>query len=570
MKDTFQKVAPNQPLQIAARTWNGLLEAGQDFARRKLGVEGAPLGGDPLNPAVRVLVRNDTGGDLAAGSILALGTPIISAADYPREVSRQPLFPGDLAAATTDAFAVTLAPIEQNDIGRAVIMGLVSCSVDVTDSTHTYATPKVGDSDKLASASTGPARILWRGSGSSGTKKALCLINDARADTDSVPTIAPAGRSVRPDATDANFSTGSWQDTPVFMRVPSAGIYLINVTATFIDYYTGAGAASALWSFRVYDSTNAAPCENLNSGGTTKAAASLWLSNATSATTASANTVSLSLIYKATSAATLTLQVNGYALSGSPLLNVVYSNLSVAFPTLGDREQTYMTYVLLGQTLPLTALSWTTPGAQSGTVPVGATLARAWAWGAGGGGAGDTGDKAGGGGGGAFSRGDWIAVTAGDTITGTVGAGGANGSSGAGGNGGDTSASLDSIVAKGGTGGSSSAAGTGGTAAASTGTTKYSGGNGGTLPGTPDTGTGGGGGAGSGGAGGIGATGNSSSGGTGGTAGATDGGAGGRGSSNGTPTVASGTGPGGGGGGASLGAGIGGAGADGKIYIEFA
>lgn len=174
MADTFDKVTSNTPRVIPARTWNALLEAGQDFQRRKLaGGGGGPMRNDPLNPAVRVLVRNDTGSDLDPGAVVALGTPIVSAADYPRAVAQSPLFPGTVPAAVTDAFAVLLDPLADEEIGRAVIMGVATCSVNVAGATDTYATPKAGDETQLESAATGPARILWREAGSSGTKKAL-------------------------------------------------------------------------------------------------------------------------------------------------------------------------------------------------------------------------------------------------------------------------------------------------------------------------------------------------------------------------------------------------------------
>lgn len=184
MGDTFEKVAPGEPLQIAARTWNGLLDAGRDFAARKLGTEGAPAKLAALNPAVRVLVSNGTGAAIPAGSVLKLGTPTISAVDYPRQVTQTPLFPGTAPSASTDQFAITLDPLEVDEIGRAVVLGLVCCDVVMNSASDGYASPAASITATMNSSASGPARIIWVESGT-GTKKAALLLNGQAAGADS-------------------------------------------------------------------------------------------------------------------------------------------------------------------------------------------------------------------------------------------------------------------------------------------------------------------------------------------------------------------------------------------------
>lgn len=176
MADTFDKVRDGQPLEIAAASWNACLEAGQEYQRRKQPGGGGPAMNSPLNPAVRVLVKNATGATLAVGSVVALGTPIVSPVTDRREAAATPLFPGTAPASAADAFAVLAEPLEPDEIGRAVLMGVAACNVDVVGATDVYAAPKTSDTSQLRSAATGPARILWRESGSSGTKKALVLL----------------------------------------------------------------------------------------------------------------------------------------------------------------------------------------------------------------------------------------------------------------------------------------------------------------------------------------------------------------------------------------------------------
>lgn len=176
MSDPLASVTPGDPLRISADTFNLLLDAGKFVRDRRLGRTGAGQALDePVTPALQVYVRNDTGASLAAFSVVALGTPVISATDAQHTVRRQPVFPGTAPAASTDAFAVTIEPLGTGKVGRAVVMGVVPVDLNVTDSSHTAATPAAAVTATLASATNGPARIIWKASGT-GTKRAVVLI----------------------------------------------------------------------------------------------------------------------------------------------------------------------------------------------------------------------------------------------------------------------------------------------------------------------------------------------------------------------------------------------------------
>lgn len=209
------------------------------------------------------------------------------------------------------------------------------------------------------------------------------------------------------------------------------------------------------------------------------------------------------------------------------------------------------------------------------TVPTGVTTAKVECWGAGGGGQGGSGAA---GGGGEYARSDSVAVTPGESLTVTIGAGGSGGPGGAGGpgsNGGDTTLKRSSttlVIAHGGKGSNSSttAGGSGSTAPV-----HYNGG--GSHANTTGTSTGGAGGGSSAGSGAAGNTGASNSGSTGGAGASapTNGGSGGRGG-NGTGTSgtagAAGSAPGGGGGTGGAGSSsnsAGGAGAHGQVKVTY-
>lgn len=264
-----------------------------------------------------------------------------------------------------------------------------------------------------------------------------------------------------------------------------------------------------------------------------------------------------------------TLAAESTLKSSSPLPTINTNggaNNSVLVGNVPIDTNSTQTYVTTTQTFT-SSTSW--------TVPTGVTSAKIECWGAGGGGQGGSG---GGGGGGEYARSNTVAVTPGESLTVTIGAGGSGGPGGAGGpgsNGGDTSVKRSSttlVIAHGGKG-SNSATTAGGTG--STAPVHYNGG--GSHANTTGTSTGGAGGGSSAGTGAAGNTGASNSGTTGG-AGASapsGGGAGGRGGngtgSSGTAGTA-GSVPGGGGGTGGAGSSsnsAGGAGGKGQVKVTY-
>ena len=156
-------------------------------------------------------------------------------------------------------------------------------------------------------------------------------------------------------------------------------------------------------------------------------------------------------------------------------------------------KQLTLAVVALGfASVGVSSMAATTTFTSSGnwTVPAGVTSVTVEAWGGGGAGGGQNqnSDGGGGGGGGAYVRSTSIAVTPGDTIAVSVGAGGVGVAGGTGGTGGDSFFNNSTtVMAKGGLGGAPStgtppAGGLGGLAADSVGpvgSVKFSGGNGG-------------------------------------------------------------------------------------------
>jgi hypothetical protein len=177
--DDFQKVSAGQPIEIPASTWNKVLESADQTTRRKLGVPSREsLDQNPLVPALRCLIKNDTGADLAEFSVVKLSTPPILPTGRTLEAQSRPLFSGTAPASSTDGIAILTEPIAAGSIGHGVVMGLVVCTVNVTDASHVWANPAASDTAKLASSVAGCAKILWRASTGTGSKLCIVLLGE--------------------------------------------------------------------------------------------------------------------------------------------------------------------------------------------------------------------------------------------------------------------------------------------------------------------------------------------------------------------------------------------------------
>lgn len=171
--DPLQTFAPGEPIAaLRADTANAWTEAARQA--RKGRRAGAASGGDRPNPgSLEILVRNDTGGDLAAMSVVQVSYPLQIPTVYGTDIQRGPAFAGIVATGTAGTPAVLTEPVEDGTTGRAVVMGVALVSVDITDAGHTRATLDTGETAALVSGTSGPATILWR---ETGTGVKLCAV----------------------------------------------------------------------------------------------------------------------------------------------------------------------------------------------------------------------------------------------------------------------------------------------------------------------------------------------------------------------------------------------------------
>ena len=136
-------------------------------------------------------------------------------------------------------YAILLEPLAKDQIGRAMVLGIVPAKVTIQDADDQYAVPIPGStSGGLKSDSTGVARILWKaggagsqwcllqlggaGSGGGGGEKAyMCKVGSGSAKAGYQVTVYPNGRENTgaaeygtlyvPDlALDADLPSGTW------------------------------------------------------------------------------------------------------------------------------------------------------------------------------------------------------------------------------------------------------------------------------------------------------------------------------------------------------------------------
>jgi len=168
--------SPGQQLRLSVGDWNAMLDVVRNEQARKLGPGGGGPAGNAVHGTVTALVRNSTGSACGHGYCLAITDALLDPAGAPPAWLSRPALDGDEPAAEDDPFVILLEPLGDGAVGRAAIAGLAIAQVDVTDTGHGYAAPTAGDATKLTSAASGPARILWRESGSTGTQACVLLL----------------------------------------------------------------------------------------------------------------------------------------------------------------------------------------------------------------------------------------------------------------------------------------------------------------------------------------------------------------------------------------------------------
>lgn len=179
MPDLTRHVSQGDPLVIGAGAYNQFLDVARWWGHRKRGPEGGAVVPAGFPATLVVQVKNDTEGDLDERAVLTpTGVEISPVDDDPLDVQRQPVFTGGAPAATSDPVLVLIEPVAAGGVGAAAVGGTAVVTVNVSDADHLWARATASNTARLESATSGPARILWREAGSSGDKVAVVALNN--------------------------------------------------------------------------------------------------------------------------------------------------------------------------------------------------------------------------------------------------------------------------------------------------------------------------------------------------------------------------------------------------------
>lgn len=154
----YRKVNPGESLQIAAATWNRVIDEVATRPRFDGGVGQWP----PVNFSVRC--RNESGALVSRWSVLQITGVLEAPTGAFTQFERMPGVIGVSPGGPTEnaSYVVVLDPIEAGAIGMAAVAGAVQCRVNVRCTGHQYAVPANGVSAYMDTTDSGPFKIIWR------------------------------------------------------------------------------------------------------------------------------------------------------------------------------------------------------------------------------------------------------------------------------------------------------------------------------------------------------------------------------------------------------------------------
>jgi len=166
----MRKVLSGEKLQIPASTYNAFVDAAQANIAQKNFLTESNKNGESR----KVIVQNNSGGNLDKFEILGIDSPIVdpddNETDFQNRITLIGVTPEDGSGGSGSddhrgKFIVLQEPIPDGDIGRGIISGETIVKINVEDEDHKYADVTDATSTYLTSSNSGSARILWKESG---------------------------------------------------------------------------------------------------------------------------------------------------------------------------------------------------------------------------------------------------------------------------------------------------------------------------------------------------------------------------------------------------------------------
>lgn len=164
----FTRTSPGEPRNHYAAEHNAFLDMWQDFKTKQNDRETFRHARGAYWTLPIVAAE-----DFAENGIVALGDPV-DTTDDDNLRTRAVACDGELATNSHWLFGIVEDGCDTGDTALAIVGGVARVDIDVQHASQIYAGLKTGDKTQLESSFVGPARILWKESGT-GTKKAIIM-----------------------------------------------------------------------------------------------------------------------------------------------------------------------------------------------------------------------------------------------------------------------------------------------------------------------------------------------------------------------------------------------------------
>jgi hypothetical protein len=157
--------------KISRELWEDILACINDFKRkRQFGDATNRPKHTPRNYS-KVKVKNNTGGDLAKGSVVEFGTFLLT------EIETDYLwFNGEEPDLTRVGWGVLPRPIPSGEIDECICLGVLPALVKIEDEDHKYAARESGETVLKSQEAVGPVKILYKPTGGTPPEERECVV----------------------------------------------------------------------------------------------------------------------------------------------------------------------------------------------------------------------------------------------------------------------------------------------------------------------------------------------------------------------------------------------------------
>ena len=157
-----QSLNPGENFPFSAQFWNPFLQAADDYRTSRTPRPNGPGGLLHGQHAIEVLVRNESSATVVRHGVLRVSGVAITPTDREASFRDRPILIGMAPdGPSSHGIVVTLEAIKQNEIGRAMIVGLAVAKVNVTAADHKFAKPINANTTNFASDPVEGFPIIW-------------------------------------------------------------------------------------------------------------------------------------------------------------------------------------------------------------------------------------------------------------------------------------------------------------------------------------------------------------------------------------------------------------------------